>query len=134
MVLEHPLCAVESDTMALATDGPLKGRLMGLEGFNWVAKFMSHYVRDEGILPLEEGVRRLTGLPSDRLGLADRGYLRVGSAADVVVFDLAGMRVMSTFTEPAVYAEGIDQVLVNGVTAFSDGQRTPNHAGQVLRR
>jgi len=106
---------------------------MGLDGFNWVAKFLSHYVRDEEILTLEEGVRRLTGLPSDRIGLADRGYLRVGSAADVVVFDLSALRVMSTFAEPAAYAEGIDHVLVNGVTAFSDGQRTPNHAGQVLR-
>ncbi len=134
MVLEHPLCAVESDTMALATDGPLGGRIMGLEGYSWVAKFLSHYVRDEGILSLEEGVRRLTGLPADRIGLADRGYLRVGAAADVVVLDLDKVKARSTFAEPAAYSEGIEHVLVNGVPAFSEGQRSSNHAGQVLRR
>ncbi len=134
MVLAHPLCGVESDTMALATDGPLQGRLMGLEGFSWVAKFLGHYVRDEGILDLAEGVRRLTGLPAERIGLTDRGYLRVGLAADVVVFDLAAMRARSSFAEPAVYSEGVDYVLVNGVAAFSAGERTTNHAGKVLRR
>ena len=134
MVLEHPLCAVESDTMALATDGPLGGRMMGLLGFNWVPRFLAHYVRDEGVLSLEEGVRRLTGLPADRLGLDNRGYLRIGAAADVVVFDLDGLRDNSTFENPTVYASGIEQVVVNGELVFSKGDRTEAHGGQVLRR
>ncbi|MBT5139463.1 MAG: D-aminoacylase [Acidimicrobiaceae bacterium] len=134
LVLEHPLCSVESDTMALANDGPLKGQMMGVLGYNWVAKFLGHYVRDEGVLTLEDGVRRLTGLPADRIGLTDRGYLRVGTAADVVVFGLDGIRDNSSFENATVYADGIDHVLVNGVPAFSDGVRHPDHAGQVLRR
>jgi N-acyl-D-aspartate/D-glutamate deacylase len=134
MVLEHPLCSVESDTMALATDGPLAGRSFGLLGFNWVPRFLAHYVRDEGVLGLAEGVRRLTGLPADRLGLRDRGYLRTGSAADVVVFDLAALSDNSSFANPTVYASGISQVLVNGAIVFAKGERTGEQGGRVLRR
>ena len=134
LALEHPLCAVESDTMAMANDGPLAGRMFSVLGYNWVARFLGHYVRDEAILSLEEGVRRLSGLPADRLGLRDRGYLRPGAAADVVVFDLAGVRDNSSFENATVYADGIEHVWVNGITAFADGARNPDHAGEVLRR
>ena len=134
VALEHPLCAVESDTMALANDGPLQGQMMGVLGYNWVARFLGHYVRDEQVLTLEDGVRRLTGLPASRLGLRDRGELRVGNAADLVVFDLDGIRDNSSFAAPTVYAGGIDAVAVNGVVAFVEGQRTARHAGSVLRR
>jgi len=133
IALAHPLCAVESDTAALANDGPLRGQMMGVLGYNWVARFLGHYVRDEQVLTLEDGVRRLTGLPASRLGLGDRGELRVGHAADLVVFDLAKVRDNSSFTEPTVYADGIDAVAVNGVVAFADGHRTADHAGRVLR-
>ena len=133
LALEHPLCAVESDTMAIATDGPLGGRVMSLLGFNWVPRFLGHYVRDERVLTLEDGIRRLTGLPAERLGLRDRGTLAAGSAADVVVLDLDGMRDTSTFENPTVYAEGIEHVLVNGAHVFADGDRTGVHGGRVLR-
>ena len=134
IALEHRLCAVESDTMAAANDGPLKGRMMGVLGYNWVARFLGHYVRDEQVLTLEDGVRRLTQLPASRLGLTDRGELKVGAAADVVVFDLDGVKDNSSFADATVYADGIDEVIVNGVVAFSHGRRTPDHAGIVLRR
>lgn len=134
LALEHPMCAVESDTMAMANDGPLAGRMFSVLGYNWVARFLGHYVRDEQILTLEDGVRRLTGLPADRLGLADRGYLRDGAAADVTVFDLAATRDNSSFENATVYADGVEHVFVNGEVAFSDGRRNPEHAGQVLRR
>ena len=134
LALEHPLCAVESDTMAMANDGPFAGRMFSVLGYNWVSRFLSHYVRDERVLSLEEGVRRLTGLPADRLGLTDRGYLREGAAGDVVVFDLDGVRDNSSFENATVYADGFEHVFVNGVVAFSEGRRNPDHAGQVLRR
>jgi N-acyl-D-aspartate/D-glutamate deacylase len=134
LALEHPLCAVESDTMAMANDGPLAGRMFSVLGYNWVARFLGHYVRDEMVLSLEDGVRRLSGLPADRLGLIDRGYLRPGAAADVVVFDLARIRDNSSFENATIYADGIERVWVNGVTAFSGGARNPEHAGAVLRR
>ena len=80
-----------------------------------------------------DGIRRLTGLPAERLGLRDRGTLAEGSAADVVVLDLDGMRDTSTFENPTVYAEGIEHVLVNGAHVFADGDRTGVHGGRVLR-
>jgi len=134
LALSHSLCSVESDTMAMANDGPLAGRMMSVLGYNWVARFLSYYVRDEGVLGLEEGIRRLTGLPADRIGLTDRGYLKPGNAADVVVFELQNMRDNSSFENATVYADGIDHVFVNGVAAFNDGVRNPEHAGRVLRR
>lgn len=134
LALEHPMCAVESDTMAMANDGPLAGRMFSVLGYDWVSRFLSHYVRDERVLTLEDGVRRLTGLPADRLGLRDRGYLREGAAGDVVVFDLHEVRDNSSFENATVYADGFEHVLVNGVVAFSEGRRNPDHAGQVLRR
>ncbi len=133
IALEHPLCAVESDTMAAANDGPLQGRMMGVLGYNWVARFLGHYVRDEKVISVEDGIRRLTQLPASRLGLTDRGVLAKGNAADVVVLDLNGVIDNSSFSDPTVYADGIDEVIVNGVSAFSQGQRSPDHAGRVLR-
>ena len=79
-------------------------------------------------------MRRLTGLPADRIGLDDRGYLGRGAAADVVVFDLDGLADNSTFANPTVYPSGINQVLVNGNREFGDGERTGAHGGRVLRR
>lgn len=134
LVLEHPLCSVESDTLAAATDGPLAGQVFGLLGYNWVPRFLGHYVRDEGVLDLAEGIRRLTGLPADRLGLTDRGYLRPGYAADLVVFDLDGLSDNSSFAQPAVYAGGINHVVVNGTRVLDPNGRTGATAGQVLRR
>jgi N-acyl-D-aspartate/D-glutamate deacylase len=133
MVLEHPLCSVESDTMALATDGPLAGRSFGLMGYSWVPRFLAHYVRDEGVLTLEEGVRRLTGLPAERLGLTDRGGLRPGAAADVVVFDLDALQGHASFDNPAQYPSGIEQVFVNGALVLDGEERTGAHGGRVLR-
>lgn len=134
IAMQHPLCSIESDTMAMATDGPFAGRTFGLVGYNWVSRFLGHYVRDSGVLSLEEAVRRITALPAERLGLGDRGRLELGAAADVTVFDLDGVRDNSSFEDPAVYADGFDHVIVNGVPAFTEGQRLAEHAGQVLRR
>ena len=134
LVLEHPLCSVESDTMALATDGPLAGRSFGLMGYSWVPRFLAHYVRDEQVLSLEEGVRRLTGLPADRLQLRDRGRLQSGAAADVVVLDLDGLQGHASFENPAQYPTGIEHVFVNGAQVLDGDGRTGANGGRVLRR
>jgi N-acyl-D-aspartate/D-glutamate deacylase len=135
LVLQSPLCAVESDTMALSNDGVLKDiRLGGVLGYNWVAKFIAYYLRDEKVLSLEEGVRRLTSLPASRIELKDRGRLVPGFAADVVIFDLEKVKDNSTFTNPTIYADGFEHVIVNGVLVYSQGRRINNHSGKVLRR
>ncbi len=134
LVLASPLCAVESDTMALANDGVLKGKQLGLLGYNWTARFIAYYIRDEKVLSLEEGIRRLTSLPASRVGLTDRGRLTPGAAADVTIFNLDKVKDNSSFTDPTIYADGFEHVIVNGVPSFTQGKRTPNHAGVVLRR
>jgi len=134
LVLSNPLCAVESDTMALANDGVLKGMLLGYQGYNWAARFIAYYLRDEKVLSLEEGIRRLTSLPASRVGLSDRGRLVPGVAADITIFDLEKVKDNSSFANPTVYASGFEHVIVNGIPAFSQGKRNPVHAGKVLRR
>jgi len=134
LALANPQCAVESDTMALANEGVLAGLKLGFLGYNWVARYIAHYLRDEKVLSLEEGLRRITSLPASRVGLTDRGYLRPGAAADVTLFNLQKLRNNSTIANPNVYPGGFEHVIVNGVTAFSRGKRTADHAGKVLRR
>jgi N-acyl-D-amino-acid deacylase len=96
-------------------------------------RVLGRYVRDEHVLSLEEGVHKMTGMPAARLGLRDRGVLREGSAADVVVFDARRVTDRATFAEPHQYATGIDMVLVNGVIAIDRGKFTDSRAGKVLR-
>lgn len=135
LVLAHPLCAVESDTMALSNDGGLKDiRLGGVLGYNWVARFIGYYLRDEKVLSLEEGIRRLTSLPASRVGLSDRGVLTPGVAADITIFNLENIKDNSSFKDPTIYAGGFEHVIVNGVPALANGKRTSDHAGVVLRR
>jgi len=99
-----------------------------------MARYIAHYLRDEKVLRLEEGLRRITSLPASRVGLTDRGHLRPGAAADVNLFNLQKPRDNSTIANPNVYPGGFEHVIVNGVTAFSLGKRTADHAGKVLRR
>jgi N-acyl-D-aspartate/D-glutamate deacylase len=95
---------------------------------------LGHYVREEHVLTLEEGVHKMTGMPATRLGLRDRGVLREGAAADLVVFDAARIADRATFAEPHQYAVGIDVVLVNGVPAVLDGKYLDARPGRVLKR
>jgi N-acyl-D-aspartate/D-glutamate deacylase len=95
---------------------------------------LARYVRDEHLLTLEQAVHKMTGMPAARLGLADRGVLREGAAADVVVFDPATITDRATFESPHQYATGIDYVLVNGTIAVDRGTFTDSRAGMVLRR
>jgi N-acyl-D-aspartate/D-glutamate deacylase len=134
LAMDDSRCAVASDTMALANDGVLAGVKLGFLGYNWVARYIAHYLRDEQVLTLEEGLRRISSLPASRVGLTDRGRLAPGAAADVTIFDLEKVKDNSTIPDPNVYSDGFEHVIVNGVQAFRRSQRTTDHAGRVLRR
>jgi dihydroorotase/N-acyl-D-amino-acid deacylase len=97
-------------------------------------RVLGEYVRAQRVLALPTAVHKMTGMPAARLGLADRGVLRVGAVADVVVFDPATVKDQATFTEPHQYPVGIETVLVNGVVAVDGGRATGARAGRVLRR
>ena len=85
------------------------------------------------MLGLEDAVRKMTSFPATRLGLADRGLLREGLAADITVFDAATIVDRATFTDPHHYSEGVRYVLVNGVLVMDNGAHTGATPGKVLR-
>ncbi len=94
---------------------------------------IGRYAIEEGVLPVEQAVRSASGLPADVLKLADRGYLKVGYVADVVVFDPAKYRDTATYDDPHQYATGVRYLFVNGQAAIRDGRYTGALAGKVLR-
>jgi N-acyl-D-aspartate/D-glutamate deacylase len=102
-------------------------------GYGSTARVLGDYVRDRGVLTLETAVAKLTSVPAARLGLRDRGVLREGAFADIVVFDAERIADRATYDEPDRHPSGIDHVLVNGVLAVRDGAATSERAGRLLR-
>src|SRR5699024_10500254 len=97
------------------------------------ARLLGRYVREEGLMPLEEAIHRLTGLPASNWKLLDRGCLRPGCYADVVVFDPAAIADHATFANPKRYATGVEHVLVNGVAVVERGRHTGAKPGRFVR-
>ncbi|MCE2902033.1 MAG: N-acyl-D-amino-acid deacylase family protein [Gemmatimonas sp.] len=97
-------------------------------------RVLGEYVRTQKLLTLETAIHKMTQMPATRLGLRDRGVLRDGAMADVVVFDAATVKDQATFTEPHQYPAGIGTVIVNGTVAVASGKATGVRAGQVLTR
>lgn len=133
LCLRQPECAVISDTLALAPYGDLQDRVGSISGYGWAARFLSLYVRQRNVLSLEEGIRRMTALPADRLGLRDRGRLQPGMYADITVFDKASIESHCDARSPRAYATGIAHVLVNGTFAMRNGERCSRDNGRVLK-
>ena len=129
-IMAHPQTIIASDgRLSQPGDGHPHPRAYGT-----FPRVLGRYVRDERVLTLEQAVHKMTGMPARRLGLADRGILRVGAFADVVVFDPATVADRATFTEPHQYPVGIDYVIVNGKVAVDGGKFSDLRAGRVLRR
>lgn len=133
LCLQQDDCAVISDTLALAPDGPLGDQIGSLSGYGWAARFLGTYVRDESLLSLAEGIRKLTSVPAGRLGLSDRGLLAPGKVADIVCFDAGRIASRCSVKEPRRFAAGIAHVLVNGRAVVRDGRRLDENPGRVLR-
>lgn len=98
------------------------------------ARVLGHYVRDRGTLSLETAIAKLSSVPAARLGLRDRGVLREGAFADLVVFDPATVADVATYADPARYPIGIEHVVVNGRPAILAGVETGDRPGRLLRR
>ena len=95
---------------------------------------LGEYVREKGVLTLEQAVRKMTAMPADRLGLGERGRIAEGAHADITVFDPATVADRATFTDPHQYPAGIEYVLVNGAFAVDSGAFRDVRAGRILRR
>jgi N-acyl-D-amino-acid deacylase len=126
-VLQHPAQMVGSDGLHLT--GKTHPRLFGT-----FPRVLSEYVRERRALSLEEAVRKMTSAPAERLGLKDRGVLKAGAMADLVLFDPATVKDIATYEDPLRFPDGIPNVWVNGVAVKRDGQATHALPGHVLRR
>src|SRR5207247_8066717 len=114
------------------SDGELAGRHP--RGFGTFPRILGRYVREQRVMPLEEAVRKASGLAAANVGLRRRGLLLPGSFADLVLFDPVGVIDRATPAQPTALSAGIARVWVNGQLVFADGKPTGAHPGRVLRR
>ncbi len=131
--LARPWVSFGSDAEAPAPEGVFLLSNPHPRAYGNFARLFARYVRERGVLTLEEAVRRLTSLPAENLGLRERGRLAEGYYADVVVFDPATILDHATFDRPHQLATGVSQVFVNGVRVLADGESTGATPGRVVR-
>ena len=133
-VMQWPHTMVGSDASSVAPYGQLGEGRPHPRAYGTFARVLGRYVREQGVLPWESALHKMTGQPAERLGLKQRGFLRSGCWADVVVLDPAAVQDEATFVDPHQYASGIEHVLVNGVPVIRGGEHTGALPGRVLRR
>ena len=122
-----------TDAVARATDGPLSEGKHHPRTFGSFPRILAKYVREEKILTLEDAIRKMTSLPAQRMGIKDRGIVKSGFFADLVLFDPAAITDKATFENPHQYSEGISLVLVNGMPVWENNKFTGNLPGRVIR-
>jgi len=118
--------------MNFCTDGGLDGSHP--RGFGSYPRILGRYVRERGVLPLDQAIHKMTGLAADHMGFADRGRIAPGQRADLVLFDPATVIDRATPQDPKAVSAGIQRVWVNGVVVFENGHTTGAHPGRALRR
>ena len=122
----HPACTIGSD-------GVLLGKHPHPRGFGCYPRVLARYVRETGLLSWEQAIQKMTGLPAARLNLPDRGCLRQGAWADVVVLDPERVADAATFAKGRLPPAGIEWVLANGQVVVQRGEYLGSNAGQALR-
>jgi len=133
-VMKHQLTMVGTDGSCYAPYGPLARGKPHPRNYGTFPRILGRYVRDEKVLSLQDAIRKMTSMPAQKLGLRDRGLIREGFWADIVIFDPHKVLDKATFKNPHQYPEGITYVIVNGKVAIEKGEHTGVLAGKVLRR
>ena len=133
-MIKSPDVMVGSDGNSVAPYGTTGQGKPHPRFYGTFAKVLGHYARDLDLLPLHTAVHKMTGKSAEALGLADRGLLREGFAADITVFDPDTIAEKATYLDPHQYAVGVDHVLVNGEPVLAHGEHTGATPGQFLRR
>jgi N-acyl-D-amino-acid deacylase len=131
--IARPWVSFDSDAASMATEPPFTDQSTHPRAYGNFARLLGRYVREKGVIPLEEAIRRLTSLSTTNLGIRDRGLLAEGYYADVVVFDPETISDHATFEEPHQYSTGVVHVLVNGTLVLADGEHTGATPGRVVR-
>ncbi len=133
-ILALPYVGIGADAEAIAPYGPLSKGKPHPRNYGTFPRVLGRYVRERKLVPLEEMIRKMTAMPAAHMGFVRRGMLKIGWAADICVFDPERVIDKATFKEPAVYPEGIRQVVVNGQVVVADGEHTGRLPGKVLRK
>jgi N-acyl-D-amino-acid deacylase len=133
LALQQPWVSVGCDMWGTSPDGPLGKEPVHPRGYGTFPRVLRKYVREEKKLTLPDAIRKFTALPAQRMRLTDRGVLKEGMWADVVVFDPDRIRDLATFENPHQLAQGMEYVLVNGVPVIDEGKATRALPGKVLR-
>ncbi len=131
-ILADPDVMVASDAVSMSPEGPLGALPVHPRNYGTFPRALE--ASREGALPLEAAVRKMTSLPAERFGLADRGRIEEGAFADLVLFDPTSVADRARFGAPHVYPDGLAAVIVNGVIAWRAGGDAISCAGRVLRR
>lgn len=131
--MRQPWVSVNTDYPQAAIDGPLSESKVHPRSYGSFPRILGRYVREQKVLTLEEAIRKMTSLAANRVGLRDRGVLRPGTFADVVIFDPEKVIDRATFENPHQYSEGIRYVIVNGQIVLENGKHTGKFPGKALR-
>jgi N-acyl-D-amino-acid deacylase len=133
LALQQPWVAIDNDSEGTSPEGILGQAHPHPRAYGTFPRVLAKYVREEKVLTLEEAIRKFSALPAQRMRLTDRGVLKTGMWADVVIFDPATVHDRATFDNPNQLSEGMDYVLVNGVPVIDLGKMTGALPGKVLR-
>lgn len=132
--INYDRCGVISDGLSLSPTGRLENINWSPGCYGWVPRFFEQFVGGSHQLSIEEGVSKITGFAASRIGLSDRGLIKKGNWADIVVFDLSHLTDNTSMQEPAVFSDGIRYVLLNGELTVSNGHYSETMNGNVLRK
>ncbi len=127
-----PWVSFGSDAASEAPEGPFLLSQPHPRAYGNFARVLGKYVREEKVIPLAEAIRKLSGLPAENLGIRERGLLREGYFADVVVFDPTKIADHATFEQPQQYSTGMQHVFVNGTQVLADGEHTGATPGRAV--
>jgi N-acyl-D-amino-acid deacylase len=133
LALEQPWVSIDNDSSGTAPEGLLGQEHPHPRAYGTFPRILRKYVREEKKLSLEDAIRKFSALPAQRMRFTDRGVLKEGMWADVVVFDPATIKDVATFAEPNQLSQGMEYVLVNGVPVIEQGKMTGARPGKVLR-
>jgi len=130
--MRYPWVSVGTDSDARRPDGPLGAGQPHPRSYGTFPRILGRYVRDEHVLPLPEAIRKMTSLAASQMKIADRGTIKEGFFADMVIFDPNTVADTATFEKPQQYPVGIETVIVNGTVTVDGGRHTGAHAGRAL--
>jgi N-acyl-D-amino-acid deacylase len=132
--LRHPAMMIGTDGSGLAPEGPLSRGKPHPRNYGTFPRVLGHYVRDQGVISLEEAIWKMSGFPAQKLRWTDRGLLKKGYRADLVVFDPDRVADQATYEAPHQFPRGIHHVIVNGHLVVQEGVHTGARPGAILRR